>query len=214
MFSSIIGHSENTDTLGATLEVVEQCNAQLGDMKPAAGIVFASTWYDHDIMLKALTSVFSETHFSGCSSSGELSSTFGFRDDSICLILFVTDSISIAAGIGLHVSNDPEESVRYAIQMATHVLDGKPSLCLAFPDNLHSSPTHIIDTLHQELGPQCPIFGGFAAAATFSAKQVFQFHGADVYSDAVSILLFSGPLRAEFCISNSSTAIGGRTTID
>ena len=214
MFGTIIGHSENTDTMAASQEVIEQCLSKLGDMQPSACLVFASTWYDFKRILGEVASAFPGIPLSGCSSGGELSSVSGFRDDSVCLILFVSDTITIAAGIGLNASRNPRASARHAIQMARSNLSGAPSLCLTFPDNLRASPTKIIETLNQELGQDCPIFGGFAAAAEFAANQVFQFHGAEVHSDAVSIMLFSGPIKTAFGIINSSTPVGEQTVIE
>ena len=214
MFNTIIGHSEHTDTFTATRSVIEQCLAQLGDILPSAGIVFASSWYDHKLILAEMGSTFPGLPISGCSSGGELTSVSGFRDDSICLVLFVSDSINMAAGIGLEVSQNPIAAARHAVQMAKSDLAGEPRLCLAFPDNLQASPTKIIDTLDKELGPGCQIFGGFAAAVELGADEVSQFHKDKVYSDAVSILLFAGPIETAFKIINSSIPVGERTTID
>ena len=214
MFETIIGHSENTDTLAASRDVINQCLSKLGDLRPSACLVFASTWYDFKRILGEVTSAFPGIPLSGCSSGGELTSVSGFRDDSVCLVLFVSDSTYMATGIGLGASREPQISARVAVQMAKSNLKGKPSLCLAFPDNLQAPPTQIIETLHQELGQDCPIFGGFAAAAEFAASEVFQFHGAEVHSDAVSILLFSGPIKTAFGIINSSTPVGEQTIIE
>ncbi len=214
MLTTIIGHSEHTDAITASHDVIQQCRTRLGNAQPSAGLLFASTWYDHARIAEEIASAFPDIPVSGCSSGGELSSVSGFRDDSVCLILFVSDSLSMAAGIGLNASSNPRMSARQASQMAQSNLSGVPSLCLAFPDNLQASPTQIIETLHQELGPRCPVFGGFAAAAEFAASTVFQFHGNEVYTDAVSILLFSGPVKTAFGIINSSTPVGERTIIE
>ena len=214
MFGTIIGHSENTDTVAASRDVIKQCSSKLGGMRPSACLVFASTWYDFERILEEVTSAFPGIPLSGCSSGGELTSVSGFRDDSVCLILFVSDSISMAAGIGFDASKEPRKSARVAVKMAKSDLKGNPSLCLAFPDNLQASPTAIIETLNEELGLDCPIFGGFAAAAEFAASEVFQFHGAEVHSDAVSVMLFSGPIRTVFGIINSSTPVGEQTIIE
>ena len=214
MFLTIVGHSNHTDTLTATQEVIQQCQKQLGTMQPKAGIVFASTWYDHHLILPELSESFTESQFVGCSSGGELSSSFGFQDDSICLILFVSDTVSIATGLGLNASVDPMIAAKNAVEMVTEALDNKPSLCLAFPDNLHSSPELIIDGLQAELGLECPIFGGFASAAELAAKEVYQFYGTKVHTGSIPILVFSEPLKVDFKISNSSSVVGHRSTID
>lgn len=214
MFRSIIGHAECIDTRIATREAVRHCRHQLGDTKPCAGIVFASARPDHDLMLKELADAFPGIPVAGCSSGGEMSSVSVFRHDSICLILFASDTVTMSAGVGLDTSGDPEGAVSRAVDMAADAIEGPPSLCVAFADNVRSSSSRILATLYKKLGDACPIFGGFAASEGAAANRVFQFHGAEVHTGAVSLLLFSGPLETAFCISNSWRPVGIRAVIE
>ena len=40
MLKTIIAHSTDIDTDGAIDEIIEQCNEELGDLKPQAGLLF------------------------------------------------------------------------------------------------------------------------------------------------------------------------------
>ncbi len=76
----------------------------------------------------------------GYSAAGKMSALCGFRQDSICLLLFVTDSICISSGCGSNASLNTETAVQSALNQAIDCLDDSPSLCIAFANNLTSCP--------------------------------------------------------------------------
>ncbi len=106
MFFSVVGHSEDIDTEGAMEEIVGQCRQKLGDRVPGAGLVFAAIDHEHDLMLARIDDAWPGLELVGCTTEGEFSSELGFREDSITLVLFGSDSIEFATGIGHDVSHD------------------------------------------------------------------------------------------------------------
>jgi serine phosphatase RsbU (regulator of sigma subunit) len=120
----------------------------------------------------------------------------------------------MAAGAGLDTSGDPEGAVRRAVAMAGDGLSGPPSLCIALADNVHTSPRRVLAALHETLGKNCQVFGGFAASEGDAADTVYQFHGPDVHAGAVALLLFAGPVEATFVISNSWRPLGTRALVE
>jgi hypothetical protein len=120
----------------------------------------------------------------------------------------------MAAGIGKKASLSPVEAARDAVTMAKAKLKGPPSLCLAFPDALTASASEIVAALGAELENHCAVFGGFAGGEELPGNKVFQFYGEEVLTDSVPIILFSGPLRFAYHVSNSWQPVGMRTTID
>lgn len=214
MFRSVIGHAEGIDTKAVTRMVIEQCRAQLKDTQPLAGIVFASALSDHTVMLREIRAAFPGLPLAGCSSAGEISAACGFREDSICLILFAGDRISISSGIAAGVSENIEQTAEKALASALSELPDQPVLCLVFSSNLATCPVALIETLHRSTGRNCQVFGGYAAADLFPQDDVYLFHDNDVYTDAVSLLLFSGPLQTAFCISNSWSPMGDRAIVE
>ncbi len=214
MFSSVIGHAEGLDTASATKKVIEQCRQQLKDFSPSAGILFASLRSDYDVILESIRTAFPGLPLAGCSAAGEMSAICGFRQDSICLLLFATDSIRISSGCGPNASLSTERAVQTALNQALDRLDGSPSLCIAFANNLTSCPVDTVNILHEKLDKNCPVFGGYAASDAYPQTEIYQFHDGQVHSDAVSILLFSGPVKSAFCISNSWNPIGPRSYIE
>ena len=214
MFRVILGQAESIETVAAADEVISQCRSQTGTLEPDAGLIFASSVFDHGLLLKMIRGAFPAPPLIGCTTAGEFSSALGFSEDSLCLMLFSSDRIAMAAGIGKKASHSPVEAARNAVTMAKAKLKGAPSLCLAFPDALTASASEIVAALGAELENHCAVFGGFAGGEELPGNKVFQFYGEEVLTDSVPIILFSGPLRFAYHVSNSWQPVGVRTTID
>ncbi len=214
MFRAILGQAEGIDTLATADEVFSQCRSQIGELKPSAGLIFASGAFDHGLLLKMTREAFPALELVGCTTAGEFSSAFGFSEDSLCMMFFSSDRIAMVSGVGKGASLSPAKAARDAVTMAKAKLKGLPSLCLAFPDALTASASEIVAALGAELENCCPVFGGFAGGEELPSNKVFQFWGEEVLTDSVPILLFSGPLRVVHRVSNSWRPVGVRTTID
>lgn len=214
MFRSVVGHSEGMDTKKNIEEVIEQCNAQLNGQTPSAGLIFSSVRPDFDLMLDRLNQAFPDIPIAGCSAAGELSSSSMFKEDSICLILFISDRISMVSAMAANVSGDTEAAAQKAVDRALTQISDEPSLCLVFAKNLTACPVCTIDTLHEKLGSNCKIFGGFSATDISPQDTIYQFCDTRVETDAVSLLLFSGPVLTAVEICNSWTPVGKRSVVD
>ena len=214
MFRAVVGQTEGTDTRKASRVILEQCKAQLNGFGPTAGILFAADHFDHRLALGEIAASFPGLELSGCTSSGEISSAMGFSQDSLCLMLFASDTISMASGIGLNLFAAPEKAVRQAVDDAQSRLDGDPSICLIFPGMLSGGIETVLSVAHEALGSKCKLFGGVPGAHEFHAGKIFQFSRENVYSDAVSIILFAGPVKVASAICNSWEPVGYRSVIE
>jgi serine phosphatase RsbU (regulator of sigma subunit) len=214
MFKAVVGQTEGTDTPRVTRTVIGQCQAQLKGLCPTAGILFAADHFDHALAVGEIAAAFPGLELAGCTSSGEMSSTMGFSQDSMCLMLFASDTISIASGIGLDLSKAAGNAVRHAVADARSRLDGEPSLCFIFPCVLSGGIEMVLSTIYETLGPGCKLFGGVAGADQFVVNKILQFSRKSVYSDGVSVLLFAGPIRVSSVICNSWEPVGYRSVVD
>ncbi|MBI9093215.1 MAG: SpoIIE family protein phosphatase [Desulfobacterium sp.] len=214
MFKAVVGQTEGTDTPRVTQTVIGQCRSQLKGLCPTAGILFAADHFDHALAVGKIAAAFPRLELAGCTSSGEMSSSMGFSQDSMCLMLFASDTISIAGGIGIDLSKAPGKAVRHAVADARSRLDGEPSLCFIFPCVLSGGIETVLSTIHETLGPECKLFGGVAGADQLTVKQISQFSRENVYSDGISVLLFSGDIRVSSVICNSWEPVGYRSMVD
>jgi hypothetical protein len=212
MFTVAIGHSIDPDAPEAVAEVLAQCQLSLADQLPQAGILFAAIDFDHQRILDDILAVFPDLELVGCTTDGELSSTMGFQQDSLVLMLFSSDEVEIRASVSRNVSTAPIEKAQALIRSAQANQPNPAKLCLAFPDGLYFNASDVVAQLQAELGP-VPLLGGGAAERP-KAEHTYQFYRHEVLQDAVPILLFSGNLLLSHGFASGWQPIGkqGRVT--
>ncbi len=213
MIKVALGQTEGIHTSKTVQSVISKCQKQLDGYRPQAGIVFAGTNFDHGAMLAEINRVFPQIELIGCTTAGELSSNFGFSDESIVLMLFYSDDIEMKAGVGRVLSGNPVAAINSAVNHAKQKLSTKPTICLAFPDGHDKSFDPIMKLLNIELGDQCAVFGGVAGTIWNENPRVLQFYKEEILQDAIPILLWGGPIEYAFSIANSWKPIGKRMKV-
>ena len=208
-----LGQAEGIDTRRAVQSVIAQCKWQLQDDHPQAGIVFAGTNFDHREMLAEINRSFPQIELIGCTTAGELSSNYGFSDESIVLKVFYSNDIKIKAGVGRILSENPAAAIKSAVNHAKSKLSEKPSICLTFPDGQDKSFEPIMKLLNSELGHGCAVFGGAAGTIWKENKSILQFYKDEVLQDSIPILLWEGPIEYSFSIANSWKPVGKRVMV-
>lgn len=202
MFKVAIGHSEDPYTEDATNEVINECRKNMGDLKPQACIVFSAIDYDYPIVLKKIHESFPDTQVIGCSSSGELSSQLGYAEGSLLLIVFASDTITMATAVARDISKDISSSVDAALAEAKSKLKGgEPTLCFTFPDIFTIGTVKLIEELKKRLGTTFPIFGG-GASDPWKFDKTREFYNEEILQDAAPMLFFSGPIGFVFNIGS------------
>ena len=206
MFFSVVGHSEDIDTEGAMEEIVGQCRQKLGDRIPGAGLVFAAIDHEHDLMLARIDDAWPGLELVGCTTEGEFSSELGFREDSITLVLFGSDSIEFATGIGHDVSHDIPAACAKAVADARAKSNQAPAICITLPESMTTSVRGIVDALGESLGG-IPVVGATAGDG-YRLETTYQFRGREVCSDAVPVLLICGPLVYSVAVESGWQPVG------
>jgi hypothetical protein len=116
MFKSVVGHSNDPDSLSAVEEIIQQCiNSLAGDI-PKAGIIFSAIDFDHSLVLQKIRQAFGGIELIGGTTDGEISSVLEFQQDSITLMLFCSDEVEIHAGVGKQISADPITAIKQAVE--------------------------------------------------------------------------------------------------
>jgi len=136
MFIAASGHSDDIDSLSAFAEIREQCEAALKGQSPQAGILFAGIDFEHQLLLDAINETWPGIELIGCTSDGEISSCLGFREDSISLLLFASDTIDFSFGLGRNLSKDPLAACSQAVEQARAKSELEPRLCIVLPESL------------------------------------------------------------------------------
>ncbi|MEM6252945.1 MAG: FIST N-terminal domain-containing protein [Cyanobacteria bacterium P01_D01_bin.156] len=204
MFKVAVGHSIDPDSSMAIDEALGQCQQQLAGIVPQAGLLLSAVDFDHGLILRKIQATFPGMALIGGTTVGEMSSVLDFQEDSLSLMLFASDEVTIQSGLGTRVSQDAIAATRQAIPD----LNGRPAkLCYTVGESLGVDGVDIVNGLQAALGEDVTIFGGLTGD-DWKFKQTYQFFGDQVLSDAVTTLVFSGNLMISCGVATGLRPIG------
>ncbi len=217
MFRMAVGHSDDVDLASALEAVFAQCDAGLAGAAPVAGLLMSAWEVDHQFVIDQVRARYPGIELAGSSSAGEMTSVLGFREDSVALALFASDSIDIVVGLGRNLATDCLAAARQAVGQATAKTRLPPRLCIVMSTIGGVEASVILDALRTALGPGVPIIGGGAAPRDPSAEAdgvtSREFAGDVLTGDALAILLFAGPVAFSFGVDTGWRGVGPRATI-
>lgn len=215
MFKATVGHSEDIQPAAAIKEVLEQIQSDLNGLQPQAGLLYCSLELEHQLILSAIRLAFPDIELIGCTTDGEFSSVLGFQEDSITLMVFVTDQAEIKAGVGRQAAEGGAKSGREASGTAQSKLKqfaGKEQFAVILSDPLNAGISGINQGIEELLGTQFPIIGA-ASAAHSKKRQTYQFYNNEVLTNSIVMLLFAGSVRYSIGIMGGHAPMGGKEIV-
>ena len=217
MFRMAVGHSDDVDLASALEAVFAECDRGLAGATPNAGLLISAWEVDHQSVIDEVRARYPGIELAGSSSAGEMSSFLGFRDDSIALAVFASDSIDIVAGLGRNLATDCPAAAQQAVAEAMAKTELPARLCIVMSTIGGVEASLILDALRTALGPGVPIIGGGAAPRDPSRESdgltSREFAGDVLTGDALAILLFAGPLAYSFGVETGWRGVGPRATV-
>ena len=201
-----LGHSEDLDSADAINEALERCADALSGKTPQAGLLFAGIDHDHQALLDGVEARYPGLQLIGCTTHGEISSD-GFAEDSVVLMLFHSDCVEFGAGVGEGVRADPTGAARRAAAAAKDRLTQPVRLGLTVPEGLGLDMRTLTDTLHAAAGSDAVVCGGLAGDQV-RFEQTHQFCNGRLYSDAVPVIFFAGPIRVATGVASGWVPMG------
>lgn len=217
MLRMAVGHSDDVDLRSALQSAFAQCDAGLRGASAKAGLLISAWGVDHQAVIDEVRARYPGIELAGSSSAGEMSSVLGMREDSVALAVFASDSIDIVVGLGCNLVADPFAAARQAVAEATAKTRLPPRLCVVMSTIGGVEAGVMLDALRAALGPGVPIVGGGAAPGDPSTEadgaSSREFAGDVLTGDALTILLFAGPLAFSFGVQTGWNGVGPRATI-
>jgi hypothetical protein len=214
MLRMAIGHSDDVDLASALETAFAQCEAGLAGAAPRAGLLMSASEVNHQDAVDRVLARYPGIELAGSSSAGEMSSVLGFREDSVALVLFASDSIDIVVGLGRGLAADCSRAVEHAVAEALAKTRLPPKLCLVLSTIGGVEASVILAALRSALGPGVPIVGGGAAPLDPSTEadgaSSREFAGNVVTGDALAIVLFAGPVAFSFGVATGWRCVGPR----
>ncbi|MFB1487011.1 MULTISPECIES: FIST signal transduction protein [unclassified Thiocapsa] len=200
-------HSLDTDMSVAAASLADQALADLDGHSPQAGLVFSTFGLDHAELLAGLADRLPGCSLLGGSSYGETSRDAGYRLGSSLLILFASDTVAIRSGVVRDLTAE-DEAANFLIAAreleAVRNTPDPPCLCLLFPDGMSLDGDAVVRVFGSLL-PRTSLFGG-ATAENFRLNGTCQFFEREILQRSVPYILFSGPLRYSWAVTEGLSA--------
>jgi hypothetical protein len=178
-------YTDRSDSAGAGRHLGEQVNQDLGGAPPDAVIVFASSRFDFEKLLEALSSTCKPRLLVGSSSAGEF--TGGHRGEgTACALAIRSTDLQVSAGLGLQVSTDRAKAAHDVLSSfkGLDTYEYRYRSALIMTDALAGHAEDLVEQLTMLTSGKYQFAGGGAGDdAKFSRTHVF--FGTKAYSDAV-----------------------------
>ncbi|MGI9667436.1 MAG: FIST signal transduction protein [Acidimicrobiia bacterium] len=211
-----VGHTEELDGASAASDLLEQCASSLDGETPRAGLFFAAHDLDIEDALAAIAAVHPDLELIGCTTLGAMSSSGGFQPGSTTLTLFASDVLDFTVGLGRDVMEDPGLAVRTAVGEAVSKTSKEPALVVVTPTVEHLDPTPMTRSMGEAIGLSVPVIGA-GASPDFPVAMPWlggvQFHGQEVLSDSLPLLVISGPLHVSIGIAHGWKPVGKEAVV-
>ena len=185
-----VGKSIHRDSYKAGQEAASEAVTRHGGI-PGTLIVFGSCRFDHRKLLTGITSVTGDIPMVGGTTAGEIS-TSGFSKQSVVIMALSSPILDFTTGIGLNMSKDEKAcSVSLARKIRRKNAVKNALSLIIFPNGMGGDGVKVIEGLHQVLGTNIEIVGGYLGDDE-RFENTFQYYNGKVYRDAIPALLISG----------------------
>jgi hypothetical protein len=186
-----VGQSDDPDPPDAIEACIDQCRAQLDAARPQAALLMTAFDSYDPTLSAAVERAFPGVEVVGTTSSAELSSVDGFREDSMVLALFASDVVDVTTGWTADAT-DPA-AIAMAVREAMARTTRPPRVCILIVESFVVDQQQAIDAARHALPPGTIVLGGTSARSDMlQMRPTYQFRGDARSSDGAIVLLFSG----------------------
>lgn len=206
-----IGVSSQSNPFEAGREAARASRAQIGGNSPTLTLVFASSHYAQEELIKGVRSVSGGCPLTGCSSAAQISPA-GIIKRSVVVIFISSNTVRTSIGLGQKLSQDSRSAGQRCAResiVKESSREGRMSrsLFLMFPDGLTAKGEELIRGEQEVLGASFPIVGG-ASGDEFLFRETYQYYNDCVYTDSVAGVLIGGGSKIGFGIRHGWQPIG------
>jgi hypothetical protein len=211
-----VGRSERREPVEAASEAVEIAVSGLQGEVPRALLVFSTTGYDQDVLLRAVAARAGTARVVGCSAEGLIFKQAAIESD------FALGVMAFSTGHGTTLDTFLVDGYGDDSALAGSTLGERVSaalgeegagLCLmVFPDGLSGDCTEFLDALARKLPRGLPVVGASAGDA-MRLTATYQYGEGRVVSRGVSAMLVRGKGSVLTATSHGCNPIGRALTV-
>lgn len=170
-------------------------------------IVFASSKYNQEEMLRGVRSVSGDTLLVGSSTAGEISTEGPVGRNSIVVMAISSKDVNFFAAVGSKVSDNPHEAGKSVAQSIKDMSSGDLKSFMMFPNVVNGNGAETVRGVLEVLGEHFPVVGG-ASGDDFQFKQTYQYLNDKVYSDTVVALGLNGDFKMGIGVKHGWIPVG------
>lgn len=187
------GISTKLDSFAAGKEAALNAYYQIGRNDPSIIIIFISTIFNQEAVIKGIHSVIKDIPLIGCSSIGSIS-TYGSHRDSVAVFIISSNSIGFSCGIGRDISKNPRLAGHNAAKQASNSKHNPKQVYMMLSDSLAGNNADILRGAQEVMGTSFPVIGGGACDKS-CFQQAYQYINNEIQTDSVAGILVSGDMK-------------------
>lgn len=200
-----IGFGEDSHLAGVT--ACSEAYKRLEGQQPKALIVFASSKFDQEEMLKGIRSVSKDVLLVGSSTAGEITTEGPLNKSSVVVMALASDSINFFAAVGEPISANPHLAGKSAAEQVKKMAGDALKTFIMLPDVLNGNGAETVRGVLEALGNHFPVVGG-ASGDDFQFKKTFQYFNDKVYTNSVVGLGLTGDFKIGIGVKHGWIPVG------
>lgn len=205
-----VGYEEDSFLAGVT--ACQQALKELGEATPNAVIVFASSKYNQEDMLRGVRSVSKDALLIGSSTAGEIITEGPTSQYSVAVMLLSSDDIHFFASVGTDVSQGAHDAGKSTALNITKAIGSEElKSFIMIPDVLKGNGAEVVRGVIDVLGEFFPVVGG-ASGDDFQFKKTYQYINDQVLSDKVVGLGLTGNVHMGIGVKHGWIPVGAPMT--
>jgi hypothetical protein len=186
-----VGSSSAPDASTAGQQAARIAITRLDNRRAGCAIVFGSSWYDQEALLRGAAGVLKNVPMVGGSTAGEITAE-GPRSHSCVVLAFAYDDVVVSVGVGPELDVNPRLAGYQAAQQAVRQFQGKPrNGFLFFGDGLVTGYAEALLGIQEVLGTSSLVSGALMGD-DLQFTRTHQYANGQLHHHALAGLLFGG----------------------
>jgi len=186
-----VGTSGVADGFTAGQQASRIALTRLEGRKAACAIVFGSSWFDQEQLIKGTGTVLKGVPLAGGSTAGEITAD-GPKSHSCVVVAFASEDVAYGVGLGTTLDRDPRLAGYQAAQQAMRNMQGKPrSGMVFFGDGLLTGYAEVVRGMQEVLGTSSLVTGALTGD-DLKFSHTTQYANGQPHSRTLVGLLFGG----------------------
>ncbi|MFH1289022.1 MAG: FIST N-terminal domain-containing protein [bacterium] len=206
------GFASGEDSFKVGQEAAKKAMVKINDEKVDLSLVFASSKYNYEAVVKAVREVTGKAPLIGCSSAGEFSEENVGEGSVVCAVI-KSDTHKFYTGAGKGLKGDEVGAMREACKKFPAVSEQYPYLSgILLIDGLAGKGEEASLAALEVLGPNVKFSGG-AAADDLKFKETRVFTDDEVATDAVSLAYVTSRVPMAIGVKHGHSPVSPALTI-